>query len=99
MENLYYNLAATQTTGATVCEGPCILSGVIINTAAANSVIRIFDALTAVTTGNNYMTITEPATLLKNQDFIDYKDIVLQKGLTITQTTGASNITIAYRKA
>ena len=99
MTNQYYNLATTQVTGANISDGPTVLAGLTINTAAANSVIRLFDALTAVTTGNNVLTITEPATLLKNQDSIDFHDIIFLKGLTITQTTGASDIVVAYRPA
>ena len=41
--------------------------------------------------------ITSPGTLLQNQVPVDYKDMILNKGLTIVTSTAAQDITVLHR--
>jgi hypothetical protein len=94
MTNKYANITLGAPTTTVVATGPTILSGIIINKAAANAIIAIYDGLAA--TDTLVGTITMPATLLATQNSIDMHELCMNKGLCIVTTT-AQDITVAYR--
>ena len=94
MENNYTNITLAVPTTTTISDRPCILAGIVINKAAANGVITIYDGTTS---GTAVAIITSPATLLQNQISLNFHDICLKKGLTIVTSAAAQDITIAHR--
>jgi hypothetical protein len=91
----YKNITLAAPTTTLVKSGAGILHSVVINKAVANSVITIYDGLTAAA-GTLIGTVTLPATLLKSQDVLDY-DVAFKVGLCIVTATGASDLTISYK--
>ena len=88
----YITLAAPTTT--VVSAGPCILSGITINTPVSTGVITIYNGAT-VATGSIIAIITSTATLTPYT--VPFYDICLNEGLTIVTSTAAQDITVAYR--
>jgi hypothetical protein len=95
MANQFTNITLGAPTTTTITIYPCILSGIVINKAAASAVIAIYNGAT-VASGTLIGTITMPGTLLESQKALDYKDIDCDKGLTIVTTT-AQDITVIHR--
>jgi hypothetical protein len=90
-DNGYYaNIVGAATT--TVKAGNGALLGIVVNAAAVSGSITIFDSLTG--SGTKVGTITFPATLLANQEELQYR-VQFNTGLTIV-TVGAVDITVCY---
>jgi hypothetical protein len=87
----FRNIAGAATT--VVLRGAGRLRGIIINQAVASSTITIYDNTSA--SGTIVGTITQPVTLLANQESLDYYSLQLSTGLTIV-TSAADNITVVY---
>ena len=94
MENLYSYITLAAPTTTVVCPKPCILERIIVNKAAANGVITLYDH--ASSTSNAFGAITSPETLLQNNFSLDY-GVYLKNGLTIVTSGAAQNITVVYR--
>lgn len=92
--NIYTNITLAAPTTTSIATRPCILSKIIVNKAAANGVITIYDGDAS---GTVVGTITMPGTLLANQVSLDFGDICLKKGLTIVTSIAAQDITVAHR--
>ncbi len=88
-------LNITTVTTTLVKSGTSIVDSLIINTAAASAVIKIYDDVSAVA-GSLKATITMPAVLLASQIQLNYK-IKCNKGITIVTSVAAQDITVAYR--
>lgn len=90
--NSYNNIISADTTLVKTGEG--VLHAITINETVASATITIYDGLTAAT-GTLIGTITNPATLIESQISLIY-DVSFKVGLTIV-TTGAQDVTVAYR--
>jgi hypothetical protein len=90
----YTNITAAAPTTTVVKTGIGDFNGITINKATANAVITIYDGTDA--NGTVIGTITMPATLLANQDFLPY-NVSFRKGLTIVTATAAQDLTVSYR--
>lgn len=84
----------TQTT-TQVKTGKGVLMRLVMNAAAANGVITIYDNVGADTT-TPIAIITSPATLLANHFFIDY-NLQFDVGLKIVTATANQNITVVWK--
>ena len=95
MDNIPTHIVAAAPTTTTITGKPCTLSGIVINEATATGVITIYNGTAAQ--NDVKAIITSPGTLLQNQVSIDYKDMILDKGLTIVTSTAAQDITVMHR--
>ena len=93
--NLSTNITLAVPTTTTCLARPGVLVRIVVNKATASGVITVYDG---DATGTVKATITNPATLLKNQFVLDY-DIYLKKGLTVVTSAAAQDITVVYRPA
>lgn len=88
----YRNITSATTTE--VADGSGVLGRIVVNKAAANGSIAIWDSLAA--SGAKIGTITFPATLLSDAPVsVDY-ECAFGIGLTIV-TVGAVDLTVVYR--
>lgn len=84
------NIAGAATT--LVKSGPGLFKRLVINKAVLSGVITIYDSLSA--SGTKIATITNPATLLANQNVLEY-GCGFGIGLTVV-TSAADDITVIY---
>lgn len=91
------NITLAAPTTTLVQKGAGRLDKVIVNEAAANGVIKIYDGL-SVAAGDLIATITMPGTLLENHPVFPY-DVNFTKGLTIVTSTAAQDITVSHGQA
>jgi hypothetical protein len=91
----YTNITAAAPTTTICASRPGSLGKIIINKATASAVIIAYDDIVANASAI-IATITLPGTLLKSQDVLEY-DIATKRGLTIVTSTGACDLTIAYK--
>jgi hypothetical protein len=87
----YQNIATTTTTVVKAARGR--LQRIVVNKAAANAVITVYDNTAG--SGSVIATITYPAALLSSQDTLEY-DVELQTGLTVVTATAAVDLTVVY---
>jgi len=95
MTNIFTHITAAAPTTTTIASRPCTLAGLVINEAATSGVITIYNGTAAQ--ANVVAIITSPGTLLQNQVSVDYKDIILDIGLTIVTSGAAQDITVMHR--
>jgi hypothetical protein len=88
------NITAAAPTTTVVRSKPGKLGRIIVNKAAANGVITVYDGI-AVATGTVVATITMPATLLANQIVLDY-DLDVAEGITVVTSAAAQDITVTH---
>jgi len=91
---LYSNITLAAPTTTIVKLGSGFLHAIIINNAAVNGVITIYDNTNG--SGTIIGTITSPAVLLQSQIILTY-NVKFTTGLTIVTTTAAQDITVSYR--
>lgn len=88
----YVNIVAGGPTTTVIKTVQGVLGAIVINKAAANAIIAIYDGISA--DGTLIGTITMPETLLKSQDVLVY-NVAFSTGLTIVTTT-TQDITVTY---
>lgn len=88
----FRNIAGAATT--VVKGAPGFLKRIVNNKKVASGVITIYDNASAAS-GTKVGTITNPATLLDNQQVYDY-DVNLANGLVIV-TSAADDLTVVYK--
>lgn len=93
-EQRFTHLNITGQATTVVKSGAGMLHSIIINTAAANAVIRCRD--NTADSGTLIGQITQPATLLENQKMLLY-DLTFSVGLTCVTATASQDITVVYR--
>lgn len=89
----YAVITAAAPTTTVVKSGSGFFHLLVINTAAANGVITIYDNTSA--TGTKIATITQPAALIESAQTLVY-DIEFNVGLTIVTSAAAQDITVSY---
>jgi len=90
--NSFLNIAGAATT--IVAARPCELVRIVFNKKIVNGVVTIYDSV-AIATGTKVGTITNPATLLDNTDWLEY-GVFMQLGIVVV-TSAADDITVIWR--
>jgi len=95
MTNIFTHITAAAPTTTTITSRPCTLAGLVVNKATATGVITIYNGTAAQ--ADVVAIITEPGTLLQDHLVVDYKDVILDKGLTVVTSGAAQDITVMHR--
>ena len=92
--NAFVNITAAAPTTTAVSAAPAVLVRIVVNKAAANGTITVYDNTAA--SGTIAALVTMPATLLANQFVFEY-GVAMSTGITVVTATAAQDITVVYR--
>ena len=90
----YYHIATTSA-GVCIIAGSGVLHTININTPIAGQLVNVYDGANATATGTPIALITVAATTAPVPPYV--YDVAYTKGLVLISTTGAADLTIAYK--
>jgi hypothetical protein len=90
----YYHIATTSA-GVCIIVGSGVLHTVNINTPVAGQLVQLYDGVNATATSLPIALITVAATTAPVPPYI--YDVAYANGLVLISTTGAADLTIAYK--
>ena len=90
----YYHIATTSA-GVLIVAGSGVLHTININTPVAGQLVNIYDGVNATATSVPIALITIAATTAPVPPYV--YDVAYKYGLVLVSTTGAADLTIAYK--
>ena len=90
----YFHLGTTSA-GTLIIAGSGVLHTVVINTPVAGQLVQLYDGVNATATSLPIALITVAATTAPVPPYV--YDVAYAKGLVLISTTGAADLTIAYK--